>query len=114
MTNEEMLNILRHERTEIKDRRGADFSGVEALDMAIKALEQARWIPASKRLPKDYSPCLCTIRNHYTYNNCVEVYCHVVVYDSDEKEWLDESSKLAFDVVAWMPLPQPYKAESEE
>lgn len=40
MTNEEALNILRCERTEIKDRRGVDFSGVEALDIAIKTLEQ--------------------------------------------------------------------------
>ena len=78
-----------------------------------ETIESQRWIPCNERLPKDYSSCLCTIRNHYTYDNHIEVYDHVVVYNPAEKEWLDESSKLAFEVIAWMPLPEPYR-ESEE
>lgn len=86
----------------------------EALEMGSRALEQTRWIPCSERMPKDYSSNLCTIRNHYTYDNHIEVYDHLVAYNPAEKEWLDEFSKLAFEVIAWMPIPEPYKAESEE
>lgn len=39
MTKEKALEILSHDRERLIDARGADYSGVEALDMAIRSLE---------------------------------------------------------------------------
>lgn len=100
--------------TYTEPRNDMDKTTIDACNGAIELLEQTRWIPCNERLPKDYSSCLCTIRNHYTYDNHIEVYDHVVVYNPAEKEWLDESSKLAFEVIAWMPLPEPYRESEEE
>ena len=103
-------NNAEYERTHGNLQGCLDFRQLVEFLKELKQLrEQTRWIPVSERLPKDYSSCLCTIRNHYTYDNHIEVYDHVVVYNPAEKEWLDESSKLAFEVIAWMPLPEPYK-----
>ena len=87
----------------------------KALDMAITALQnQPVWIPVSKRLPEedngDYPINMVTLD---TGEVCIGVYRH------DSKEWwtrMNEGKTLYSTdhvVVAWMPLPEPYR-ESEE
>ena len=75
-----------------------------AIAEAIKALEQISWIPVSESLPEEYNHVLCQFcmggmaECYYAHN-----FFHVVGglrVNSDE-------------VIAWQPLPQPYKAESE-
>lgn len=81
---------------------------VEAIGIAIKALEQIRWIPVSERLPEDGQNVLfCDI------DNDIMIGYHVKgrpnTHFSQDGTWEDMKN-----VRAWMPLPQPYKAESEE
>lgn len=68
-----------------------------------KALEQEpRWIPVSERLPKGY--CLfCDIDGDVFYGH---------IYD--KKWWAEGQDDRIKNVIAWMPTPEPYKAESEE
>lgn len=80
----------------------------EAMKMAVSALEkqeQDRWIPVTERLPEDdtevlvylfdnQSPYIAWIRDSHWYTEEFEV----------EKE---------NEPVAWMPLPEPYKAEEK-
>lgn len=66
-----------------------------------------KWIPVSERLPKYGEKVLC-----WTTYNAFEV-------GYRDNEWGQDvwtTGKFAsgtFRVVAWMPLPYPYKAESE-
>ena len=55
------------------------------------------WIPVSDRLPEEDGEYLVT-----TINGDVDIYVFHI--------WGAKSPK----VIAWMPLPEPYKAESEE
>lgn len=120
MTNEEAREILK--RVEIaKPIKFEDYADMrEALDMAIKALEQTRWIPVSERLPKVYEFVNCT--------------CHSLI--DDREDWVIETVYIPqpsdspysdwgnipmlnsgnCKVIAWMhrDIPEPYKAESEE
>lgn len=84
-------------------------------------LEQTKWIPCSERLPKESSRYLVTRGLKACNNLWNRVY---IVNYSDlmglckEKIWWDGSvGKSDFekydDVLAWMPLPEPYKAEIE-
>ena len=84
----------------------------EAHKMAIKALEQTTWIPCSERLPEADGQYLITVKYKpeadYEY-----------IY-AEHGEWTDGKWDMfcfahcgeVEDIIAWMPLPEPYK-ESE-
>ena len=69
--------------------------------LAVPEREKGEWIPVSERLPED--------RGNY-----------IIDYTNEFGEFVDISyfDKYGFwsssNVIAWQPLPEPYKAESEE
>lgn len=66
------------------------------------------WIPCSERLPDKGLRVLMQL------NNAWQV---VGWYDKEDKQWFEVmyAEPVANDrVLAWMPLPESYKAESEE
>ena len=96
---------------------------IENLEAISKALEQEpKWIPVSERLPNWDINCL-VIDEDGEYG--VGYYREDVhAWDSPNWGWIERKDRVdnreAFTepcgirkVVAWMPLPKPYKAESE-
>lgn len=86
-----------------------------AIQMGIKALEkELSWIPISERLPKDAQRVLMTVVN-YTGHEVVRVaeyYSEIGIFQGRENS---ESWKVGEEgLLAWMPLPEPYNAESDE
>ena len=79
-----------------------------ALDKAIEAIEQTRWISVSDRLPEKGGDYLVTIKWKGSYSGDVYTETNMAVYREKEEEWD------CAGIVAWMPLPEPYKAESED
>ena len=74
---------------------------VEAIEMGIHALKETQWIPCSEKMPEDntdvivcfYSGTVTEMR--YWGNGIFQgIYEHT-----------------AKTIVAWMPLPEPYKGE---
>lgn len=71
--------------------------------------EQARWIPANEKLPKIGKDVLAT--------DGVEMFVAWIAEITRGKyEWqsFDENYAEYTPIKAWMPLPEPYEAESEE
>ena len=109
MTNDEVIEWLKGMQVELSE----NSKSVEALDMAIKALEQrSRWIPVSEKLPKE---------NEYIGDVCKyylvqDEYGDMHVAHLSNVGWIpmDSLKAIGDEVIAWMPLPQPYKAESED
>lgn len=100
MTTEEALKIL--------DTIPTISEQVDALEMAIKALEQTRWIPCAERLPEKDGYYLVTTKWKSRYLGDVYIDATMARYREKSKEWTYNH------VIAWMPLPAPYKEESED
>ena len=64
------------------------------------ARPKSEWIPVSERLP-EWGERVLTIDNDGDYE-----INHIM--DDEYDEWFYD-----YDIIAWMPLPEPYKAESE-
>lgn len=82
-------------------------------DVAIEALEHTRWIPVSEnKKPEHMERVITTIRYEVSY-----VLPWKVV---QENLWIDDGDGDAHfeqdneNVIAWMPLPQPYKVEGSD
>lgn len=74
-----------------------NLSAVMALG-AVVTQSASRWIPCSERLPTTPGRYLVTQKRPYGQ--------YVMTAYFDRNEFWDEA-------VAWMPLPEPYKAERE-
>lgn len=85
----------------------------ELCDLAIKTLEQEpRWIPVSERLPEVGHRVIFSMKND-------EIYIGTLHTSYNDLKITLEPTGIGYvysleNVVAWMPLPQPYKAESED
>lgn len=77
-----------------------------------------KWIPVSERLPKQdegseyYTSVIVTLDNGRVAEGC---------YRDKEKEWWADapdgehySENVTGHVIAWMPLPEPYKPKGDE
>lgn len=72
------------------------------------------WIPCSYMLPEEPFGCLVTVIDcePVTQTDFENILPYFVGYDGES--WNDEDgNEIPFDVIAWMPLPEPYK-ESDE
>lgn len=100
---------------------------------AIAEHGEKQWIPCSERLPEDIKPVIVTWKNNnppFYYQHIVgEHFTGVAHYKNDKWFWYSsvtedvlaeygrcDSEEIdgAIEVVAWMPLPQPWKREKEE
>lgn len=73
---------------------------------------QPEWIPCSERLPEEYGDYLITWTTSRRKRPFIAI-CEGVPY-SNEFEWQLEDYIYAYPnvkVIAWMPLPEPYKKE---
>lgn len=116
MTNREAIAILL--KMVPQPRRGDSLSTTHtkmaiALTMGIMALRHITgWIPVSKELPKP-GELDGDVDKYYLVQNeygdmMVARYTH-----SEYWEQIFQTTPIADKIVAWMPLPEEYKPESE-
>ena len=139
MTNEEAIDELFWIREDENDLKGK-----EALEMAIKALEappndnwegyskrlwksayergkaeaEQRWIPVSERLPEERDWYLAVFKESDTGFQLIPRVADYIGMGENKWQLIDEGMASEYrdllECIAWMPLPEPYKAESEE
>lgn len=92
MTNEEAIDVLKHNYPSMC------FTDLcEAVDIAIEALSEQpepQWIPCSERLPEKNGDYLCSLGDDE----------HSIEVDTFAEDHFE-----IYNVIAWMPLPEPYK-----
>lgn len=91
----------------------------EAFDMAIEALaiDPVKWIPCSERLPEPNSayeaePVYYLVQNEYD-DAMVATF---VKFPGGARIWRQthQDGAIMDDIVAWMPLPEPWRGERGE
>ena len=123
-----MLSIdeaIAFERQQAKDKRNEHYTfGIqkskeaaeehEQLAEWLEELKQLRehttWIPCSERLPEEEFGCLVTVMDcePSTQTDFENILPYFVGYDGET--WNDaDGNVIPFEVIAWQPLPEPYK-----
>lgn len=127
MTREEAIETIKTAIAEVEWEYPMNYAA--AFDMAIEALKkQSKWIPVSERLPKSRTYCLFTVFEHdseleattiETVYGCFDDYGERRYWSWEDEfgecciegeEQLDgDHDEIIEKVLAWMPLPEPYK-----
>jgi len=94
----------------------SDKTRKEWTEEIIKALPsvqpEQKWIPCSERLPEEPYGCLVTVwdTNPVTMDEFENILPYFVGWDGEQ--WNDgDGEQCPFEVVAWMPLPEPYRGD---
>ena len=77
-----------------------------------KNYSRQHWIPCSERLPEEPYGCLVTVwdTNPITMDEFENILPYFVGWDGEQ--WNDaDGEQCPFEVIAWMPLPEPYQEE---
>lgn len=103
------------------DSKMKAFSMIKMLEeLPPVKLQESKWIPVSEKLPSDCNEdwVLAQIQedNGYLWIPCV------AEYRKDTDDWYSDANDIGwlknhrgfFKVIAWMPLPEPYKVEPQE
>ena len=93
---------------------------IKCMRKKAKKPEYGQWIPVSERLPECCGyPVLLTVENKFVckaFTNYMKE--GKPLFYTNEKEYCKElvSSKLsdAWNPIAWMPLPEPYKEREDK
>lgn len=116
MTNKEAVNwiinlsadIGKSEHRELRHYEQALYEIMEILESA-----QPGWIPVTERLPKTSDPVLVTYIFHgdrlFTGTKIIREVATANYYN---EAWFPHDCEFYYelvDVIAWMPLPEPYK-----
>lgn len=100
----------------------AQISGKDKLDISYNYKDirnfienhpkSSAWISCDDRLPEEPFGCLVTVidTNPMTLEDFENILPYHVGYS--EGQWNDkDGEQIPFEVVAWQPLPEPYKLE---
>ena len=93
----------------------------EAYTKAISVVQEVAeeykkdgWISVDDRLPEKYTHCLVTRRNKYEDGFDTDVREDVYLELEGIWDWQSKFEGLIDEIVAWQPLPKPYKPKVQQ
>lgn len=122
MNNQETIDLLNDLKRRLSNRiKSKEDVALETAISALEAQQADRWIPVTERLPEEYGTYMVAWRPVWyspedvkkrTKSNDTHFY-EMLEYDPDEDDGWIESIKQCneYDILAWKPLPEPYKEE---
>lgn len=74
-----------------------------------------KWIPTSEMLPEEYDSYLIMWR-HLTEGYPDRLFYEICEYEPEVDEWerIEQAGDAGAEIVAWMPLPEPYEPKEKE
>lgn len=71
------------------------------------------WIPCSERLPKEAEEYHVTQYKKNAVNEYCDGYRTARIFFDDHGWWDDVDALAGWEIIAWMPLPEPYRKEKK-
>lgn len=126
----EQVKELRKYADKYKTSQEAVFGTIKVLNQAADTieslsakLEETKWTPCSNRLPKEPPQIpLTTEEPEQMIEDDILQECIVTIYGAKKStmlyyagngEWCDPVTAEFYDVIAWQPLPEPYKPNNQ-
>ena len=104
---QELEKILEEIDAKIAESMGKKREGLLEADRIIRKHMNDGWIPVEKALPEYGKKVLA-----YGKSGEIDI---ASLYSRDKHMWLVGSMcSVAFDIIAWRPLPEPYHPERSE
>ena len=121
MTHLQAINLLKGLEQSLDDYCELNDEGKTAFRMAIAALElfgnseqltsaqsEQQWIPCSERLPEHGGRYLISVLDGINRRTTVAPYLPRC------KAWAMNGRMAYWKVIAWLPLPEPYREEEQD
>lgn len=112
-TLDEMVSHFNREVSEMDIDQSYKIQLLGMVSAIAYGSQKPRWIPCSERLPNTHGIYIVTrrISDRFECRNITDA-----LYFDGSNTWNDDARvnhgrKYCADVLAWMPLPEPYKAE---
>lgn len=106
MTKDDAIKLIKEFATRIKpfyEPKRTNYA--QAIDMAIESLQtESEWTPCNERLPKVGEQVLCCDSQARVFASALTEIA------SNGMAFFGKHCK----VIAWMPLPKPYREDGEE
>lgn len=90
---------------------GTSSVAIEKTTKPEPIIKNPQWIPANKELPKHDDWKIVTILEEYGDTQCR--YTDFGWYLEEAECWIVDAERRT-DVIAWAPLPEPYKEEEND
>lgn len=104
MTREEAIKFASHAQSLTDLPEVKEFYALA--ESALREQEERRWIPATERLPRNYTPVLACIPSLAQTKQQTVHECHI----GADGEWHSATAPAYREAVThWMPLPKPPK-----
>lgn len=100
--------VLKH-LEEIEQEQSYNSINPELNGDTISRQAEPMWIPVSEKLPEEGKEVLTCSNGGFIEIQSFENSHGNIYWENKNGDWTDID-----EVIAWMPLPKPYKAESEE
>ncbi len=100
------------------DCTSAAGMAIEISDIIRSHMDEAEnggWVPVSERLPEEGEKCVITDKCGYVHDGIIYDYAYSKDKNPSFHRWDDEYWQcFRPDVIAWQPLPDPYKPEEDK
>ena len=87
-------------------------AGLHRAKSLVRSLQSTNvapdWIPCSEKLPSDFEEVIISVCDDHGDTP----YNYTTVGWKCEKYWISDNDCVCGDVLAWMPLPAPYKEKN--